>query len=343
MMRRNSIWVSLATIAALIGFTLGFRFWASDDFPTTQDSQNIDFKDAIANEQGEADSLLKEKSNDAFGFQDLFERGSSSRQERRSRSSRDPYDNRSFRRFPSNTDLLTWENDKEFKHDVFTFARIQYSYNRYYGRNRWGRPDWAVDMPDSDNNFSFRLQQLTSMKVHFEREGAVVVRLDEKQIYDYPFCYLIEPGEMNLTRPEIEGMRRYLERGGFIMVDDFWGPQEWRNFEMQIRKVFPELRMQELELDHPIFNLVYKLEQKPQIPSIGHYYQGRVRDRQDAPEAHYWELKNKQGKTMMIVCHNTDLGDGWEREGMDQGYFKAYSEKFAYPLGINILTYAMTQ
>ncbi len=267
-------------------------------------------------------------------------------QERRSRNrgrSRSNYGSRNYgRRGYNKPDLLKWENDPEFPSDVFTFARIQYTSNLYYGGYRWGRPDWTVDMPDSDNNFSFRLNQLTSMKVHFERKGAVVVRLDEDKIFKYPFCYLIEPGRIDLTQPEVEGMRKYLRRGGFIMCDDFWGNDEWRALRDQMKIVFPKLSFVELDLDHEIFNNVYKLKVKPQIPSIGYYYRGQTRDRWDADRAHYQALYDEKGRMMMLACHNTDLGDGWEREGMDAGYFKAYSEKYAYPLGINIITYVLT-
>ena len=275
--------------------------------------------------------------------EDFFERIRQQERRSRSRSRSNGYGNRFSRgRMRSTPDLLRWKNDQEFPNDVFTFARIQYTSDLYYGRYRWGRPDWTVDMPDSDNNFSFRLNQLTSMKVHFEKRGAVVVRLDEKEIYKYPFCYLIEPGRISLTQPEVEGMRQYLQRGGFIMCDDFWGNEEWLALRDQMKIVFPKLKFVELDLTHEIFNNVYKLDVKPQIPSIGYYYRGQTRDRWDAREAHYQALYDEKGRMIMLACHNTDLGDGWEREGMDAGYFKAFSEKYAYPLGINIITYILT-
>jgi len=237
----------------------------------------------------------------------------------------------------SSKPLLDWDNNEQFKHDTFTFARIQYT----SAWHKWGQ-DWAVDMPDSDNNFSFRLQQMTSLKVHHEERGAVVVRLDQPEIFNYPFCYLIEPGRIDLTPREVEGMRKYLNRGGFIMVDDFWGDEEWYRMREQMRRVFPNRKLVELELDHEIFHIVYDLKEKPIIPSIGHYRNGMITEQYDADEPHYWALKDDAGRIMMIICHNTDLGDGWEREGEDEGYFRKYSEPWAYPLGINIVTYALT-
>ena len=241
------------------------------------------------------------------------------------------------RGFGPSKPLLEWDNNLEFQFDNFTFARIEYTSSWH----RWGR-DWAVDMPDSDNNFSYRLQQMTSLKVHYESEGAVVVRLDEPKIFDYPFCYLIEPGRIDLTPREAAGLKNYLLRGGFIMVDDFWGNREWYAFRTQIERVFPDRKLVELELDHDIFHIVYDLKQKPIIPSIGHYRRGMITEEFDADEPHYWALYDDDGRAMMIVCHNTDLGDGWEREGEDEGYFRKYSEPWAYPLGINIVVYALT-
>jgi hypothetical protein len=153
---------------------------------------------------------------------------------------------------------------------------------------------------------------------------------------------------MYLNDDEVKGLRRYLESGGFIMVDDFWGEREWGQFYSQLKRVLPNHEPYELPLEHEIFHCVYDLKEKPQIPSINHYWGGRRYERYDAETPHYRavfennEPSDTHGRIMMLICHNTDLGDGWEREGLDQGYFKEYSEKWAYPLGINIITYAMT-
>jgi hypothetical protein len=224
-----------------------------------------------------------------------------------------------------------WENDKEFKDDVFTFVRIRYT-SEWYNR-------WLTDFPDSDLNFSYRLHELTSLDV--DPRGKILDLTDE-ELFDYPFIYIIEPGTMMLTEPEVAGLRRYLLNGGFLMVDDFWGEHEWYGFYRNIKRVFPDLEPVELPLDHEIFHCVYDLKQKPQIPSIHAWYSGRTYERPDAQEPHYRALFDDKGRMMAIICHNTDLGDGWEREGEDPGYFREMSEKWAYPLGINIVTYAMT-
>jgi hypothetical protein len=233
-----------------------------------------------------------------------------------------------------------WRNDPEFAKDVFTFVRIQYT--SYYGGWRGGG-GWRTDWPASDLNFSFRLQQLTSMKVNPE---AKYLTLTDPQLFDYPFIYIVEPGALFFSDEEVKALRHYLDNGGFLMVDDFWGEEEWYNFYTEIRRVFPDRQPQELPLDHPIFHCVYDLKRKPQIPSIDYAwagrYTGRTWERWDAQTPHYKAIFDDHGRMMVIICHNTDLGDGWEREGEDPWYFHEFSEKYAYPLGINIVVYAMT-
>jgi hypothetical protein len=236
-----------------------------------------------------------------------------------------------------------WEKSKEFEHDVFTFARIQYdSHNGSYGwrGGRGGsRSKWRTDYPDADLNLSFRLKELTSLEV--DPEGTIL-RLTDKELFDYPFIYIIEPGHLEFSEDEVIALRRYLNKGGFLMVDDFWGEDEWENFYREIKRVFPNREPEEVKLEHDIFHIVYDLEKKPQIPSIQHYRYGRETERPDAKYPHYRGIFDDDRRMMAFICHNTDLGDGWEREGEDRGYFLKYSEPYAYPLGINIVTYAMT-
>jgi hypothetical protein len=250
-----------------------------------------------------------------------------------------------------------WKVDPAFRKDVFTFARIQYdSGGGFGGRGGGGRRGgggwgggwdrWAIDFPDSDLNFSYRLQQLTSLKVN---PTPVSFRLTDPKLFDYPFIYIIEPGALLFSDEEVVALRRYLLSGGFLMVDDFWGDFEYENFHQQIRRVFPDREPAELPLEHPIFQCVYRLKERPQVPSIGAAMEGRDQGITwerghggNTQTVHYKGIEDDKGRLMVIICHNTDLGDGWEREGEDPWYFKEFSEKKAYPLGINIVTYAMT-
>lgn len=229
-----------------------------------------------------------------------------------------------------------WKNDSQFAQDIFTFARVRYG--SWGGRGRWGR-SWDTDWPDSDLNFSFRLHQLTSL--HVDPEGSIV-QLTDENLCDYPFLYLIEPGNLYFEEDEVAALRRYLLNGGFLMVDDFWGEREWYNFAEQMSRVFPDRKPQDLTLDHEIFHFVYDLKELPLIPSIHVFYSGYRTERPDAQEPHYRAIYDDDGRMMVFIGHNTDLGDGWEREGEDATYFREYSEKSAYPLGINVIVYAMT-
>ncbi|WP_231740646.1 DUF4159 domain-containing protein [Thalassoglobus neptunius] len=239
-----------------------------------------------------------------------------------------------------------WERDEEFPEDVFTFVRIMYN------SRGGGDGQWRTDYPDSDLNMSFRLQQLTSLKVN---PDPIVLELTDPALFNYPFVYFCEPGGrgrggwgggLNFSEAEIEAFRRYLENGGFAMFDDFWGEFEWYNFYTEIKRVFPDREPVDIPLEHPVFNAVYELKEKPQVPSINVAQRGRVYgitwERDDAREPHYRGIFDDEGRLMVIICHNTDLGDGWEREGEDEWYFHEFSEKRAYPLGINIIFYAMT-
>lgn len=235
-----------------------------------------------------------------------------------------------------------WEVDKDFPGDLFTFVRV-----RYQSYGGW-RSKWAVDYPDSDLNFSLRLQQLTTLKVN---PNPIVLDLTDPRLFDYPFLYLIEPGELVFREEERQALRRYCFNGGFLMIDDFWGDYEYENLRRELAEVFPDRPPTEVPLEHEIFHCVYDLKEKPQVPAIGNAYvdgRGRIvtwersRRGNDTRTPHYRAIHDDDGRIMVFICHNTDLGDGWEREGENQWYFEEFSVKKAYPLGINIVTYAMT-
>lgn len=238
-----------------------------------------------------------------------------------------------------------WEIDEDFKDDLFTFVRIKYDSYGGYGRGGGG---WRTDYRDSDLNFSLRLQQLTSLKVNPE---PIVLELTDDRLFDYPFIYIIEPGALVFSDAEVEALRRYCLNGGFLMVDDFWGDSEYENMRLELKRVFPDRDPFEVPLSHEIFHCVYDMKEKPQVPSIHAAYRmangqigsaERSRDGSDTETPHFRAITDDDNRIMVFICHNTDLGDGWEREAEAQWYFDEFSVKKAYPMGINIVTYAMT-
>jgi hypothetical protein len=226
----------------------------------------------------------------------------------------------------------------KLKHDSFTFVRIKYS-----GINR-RRGTWATDYPDSDVALSARLQQEIGLKT--DPKG-IVLELTDPRLKQHPFAYLVEGGNLHLSAAEAAALRAYLAGGGFLLVDDFWGEAEWTNLALEIKKAFPEHKFIELPLDHAVFSSYYRIREKPQVPSIHlaltRRNEGITWERDDAKEPHYRALLDKKGRVMAIFCHNTDLGDGWEREGSDEYYTQEFALKRAFPMGINVVVFALSQ
>ena len=241
-----------------------------------------------------------------------------------------------------------------FPGNTFTFCRIQYSSG--YGGGRWGGGyggGWATDYPASDLNFSQRLTELTTINVNRDDTGNIEhihMPLTDPRLFDYPFIYMVEVGSLEFDDAEREILKSYLLRGGFLLVDDFWGDAAWNNWVYEIDKVLPSdtYPVVDIPLSHPIFHIVFKIKEVPQIPSVGHYdYWRQTGDTYEGqpttdPSPHCRGIFDKKERLLAVFMHNCDLGDGWEREGENEGYFRDFSVKRAYPMGINIVVYAMT-
>lgn len=256
---------------------------------------------------------------------------------------------RGFRRpMTDRNGVPEWSNPAGFEKDVFTFVRIQYD-STYGGGRGWGRSGngWFTDYRDADLNLSYRLQQLTSLKV--DPEGRLL-RLTNPELFDHPFIYIVEPGRLEFDEEEVQCLRRYLLSGGFLMVDDFWGELQWQNFYEQMKRVLPDCEPEELDMSHPIFQNVFDLHRAKndlQIPALGatRYREGitwEYHDGEACRDVHFKAYHDRKGRMIAFIAHNTDNGDGWEREGDDEFYFHEYSEKKAYPLAINVIFYALT-
>jgi hypothetical protein len=232
-----------------------------------------------------------------------------------------------------------WQLPRGFEREAFTFARIKYTST--LDRSSYA---WWTDYPDADVNLSWRLHQLTALQVHPDGK---VIELTDAELTGYPFIFMSGVPAIEMSDAEVKALRRHLLSGGFLLVDDFWGEQPWAHFNREVlKRVFPDREARELPLDHPIFHGVFELKAKPQIPNVHHAMRyrgtGITWEVEDGKTPHYRGITDDRGRLMVLACHNTDLGDGWEEEATNPDYFAEFSEPKAYPLAINIILYTMT-
>ena len=238
----------------------------------------------------------------------------------------------------------TWKNETGFEQNVFTFVRIRYGSiapgSPGFGGGRGS--GWRNDFPDSDLNLSFRLHQMTSMKVD---PNGDVIELTDPKLFGYPFIDILSPGRWEPNEEEARALHRYLLNGGFVMMDDFWGREAIENVRYQMNRVLPGRTPTELTLDHPIFHEIFLIKEKPQVPDIRTWRQGGAYETHGdmtdhAP--HFLAYFDDHGRMIALLCHNNDLSDGWEREGENPDYFTQFSERWSFPMAINILFYVMS-
>ena len=210
----------------------------------------------------------------------------------------------------------------------FTFARVQFNMARLAVLDFREAP-WHHDYPYSEDLFLTMLTEVTG--IHTSRESYKIVQLDSPDIFKFPFLYVSEPGYMQLTSRETENLREYLNRGGFVMFDDFrtWGLNEdLANLRAQMKKVFPEREMIRLTVDHPVFHTFYDIKTLVMPPP---YYE-MVPD--------FWGMNDDQGRLMMVANHNNDFGEFWEAVDLGERDFQPAAASVRF--GINYLIYAMT-
>jgi hypothetical protein len=227
---------------------------------------------------------------------------------------------------------------------AFQFCRVAFRGNR--GGDGGG---WGVDYPRADINVSIRLSELTKTNVSFsgpEEPNHVVVRLTDETLFQCPMVMMTEVGAAYLDDPEAEALRAYVLKGGFVWADDFWGEYAWQAWIDQLSKALPpaEFPVRDLEKDHPLFRTLFDIGGVPQIASIGHWWQsgGGTSERgAESAVPHARGIFDKQGNLMVLMTHNTDIGDSWEEEASNPQYFYEFSTK-GYAFGINTIVYAMT-
>jgi len=169
------------------------------------------------------------------------------------------------------------------------------------------------------------------------REHAIL--LDDPELRRFPFLYALEVGAMALTEPEIVGLRDYLLAGGFLVVDDFWGSLQWANFEFEIQQVLPGYEIVDLTLDHPIFTSFYEIDEIIQVPNVSNGVRGGPTHQADGYVPMVKGIHDENGRLMVVINWNTDLGDAWEWADNPDYPFR-YSS-YAYEMGMNMIIYAM--
>jgi Domain of unknown function (DUF4159) len=231
--------------------------------------------------------------------------------------------------------------DERFAGLQWTFARVKY--NSYTGDARtnlrvgyWEEP-WAIDAPAAEQNLTRRIKTVTAIEV----TEPIVVTLDDDKIWQYPWLYIVEPSNLNLSDKQAATLREHLLRGGTLTLDDFHGPYEWDLTVKQLQLVFPDREIVEIEPPHSIYNCFYNLDKYPQVPGLGSFFSGRSWEK-GGFVAHLRGILDDAGRPMVLINWNTDMGDGLEWSNAEDypGYLK--STAMSYQMMINEVIYSLT-
>ena len=218
----------------------------------------------------------------------------------------------------------------------FTFARIKFEPSEWgFGRYAWGLDlKWNHDYPQAEQNFSKVLTEITGIDANLE--GGNLIELSDPRLFDYPWAYMCEPGFWTPTEDELDNLRQYLLRGGFLVIDDFFDSlgftPQWNNFELQIRRLFPEASLVPLTVDQKPFRVFFDLEDLDfSDPTLFAF----------VPEMYGIFEDNDPSKRLLVaINYNMDIGDYWEWS--DQGLYPVNMTEKGFRLGVNYLMYGLT-
>ena len=225
----------------------------------------------------------------------------------------------------------------------FNFCRLMYT----SVISEQGGIGWGTDYPGADQNLSVRLSELTKTAVSRQADGQpnhLVVRATDPQLFKCPWVQMSDGGTAGFSDEEIVRLREYLLKGGFVWADDFWGDAAMEHLTEQMAKVLPasEYPVRDITLTHPMYRTMFEISKLPQIPSIRIWRPYHVTSERgvETETVHFRGISDSHGRLMMLMTHNTDIADAWEREGEDRDYFLHFSPD-GYAVGINVLLYAM--
>jgi hypothetical protein len=219
----------------------------------------------------------------------------------------------------------------------FAWSRLSYNTNLGGGGYGYGRgASWSRDYPKADRQFLIALNRLTRIQ---GRPIEQVVNLDSDDIFNYPFVYAVQVQNWSFTDAEAKRLREYLLKGGFLMVDDFHGSNDWENFMSGMRQVFPNRPVEDLTDKDEIFHVLYDMDDRFQVPGEQYIRTGRTYEK-DGYVAKWRGIRDDKGRIVVAICHNMHLGDAWEWADDPQ-----YPEQFAsmaFRVGLNYVMYDMT-
>lgn len=232
---------------------------------------------------------------------------------------------------------------RQFPDGDVAICRLVYTEVRRYGQG------WRTDYPLGERNLSIRLAELTRTRVSRAPDGSphhYLVRLSDDQLFSCPFLMAGDVASMGLTTADAARLRTYLLKGGFLWTDDHWGSEEWEVWTREFAKVLPpaEYPIELVTPGDPIFSTQYVVKEMPQIPNIGFWRRsGGDTSEQGADSAvpHFYAVRDRHGRIMVAMTHNTDIADAFEREADDPVFFSRFSPT-GYALGINVVLYALT-
>ena len=175
----------------------------------------------------------------------------------------------------------------------------------------------------------------------FRSKKPIILQLSDPTLWEYPWIYYVEPGNLALTETEVGILREFLLRGGTATFDDFHGPREWELFSEQMARVFPDRTIVDLQPEHPVFHCFYDLDSYPQIPGLGSFFNG-VTWEKGGFEPRLRGILDDDGRAMVLVNFNTDMGDGWEWSNAEE--YPTYIQYTAqsYRMFINEIVYTLT-
>jgi hypothetical protein len=226
----------------------------------------------------------------------------------------------------------------QFRRRVRSAPVEELVHNFYFTRGIYSgsRRSWATDAPQADRWIVSVMRRLTLIDL-YPLENFVA--LDDPDLRRFPFLYLLEVGGMRLEESEVEGLRNYMLRGGFVMVDDFWGTYEWANWEREIGRVLPEHEIVEIPLTHELFSTLYAVDEIVQVPSVRNAQRG-ITHEEDGYVPYVRGIFDDDGRLMMVINWNTDVGDAWE--WAEAPYYPLQYSTYAYQVAANTFMYAMT-